>query len=152
MRNTLPSSDCVRRRVQVQCLMWHPTEPGGLLTAGFDRQVCALDVRQNSNPVPRGRQGRACRKEPSGCRRGARCLGRQECSRHSGTLRGVNVIPFGRSVACLGHFSVRSGGALYTLGETSYFWSFCYPEEGGDQQKALDGIAWHRSPLAWRCR
>lgn len=36
---------------KVQCAVWHPTEAGGLLTAGFDRQVCALDVRQNGAPI-----------------------------------------------------------------------------------------------------
>jgi periodic tryptophan protein 1 len=30
---------------KVQCARWHPTEPAGLLTAGFDRWACALDVR-----------------------------------------------------------------------------------------------------------
>ena len=29
----------------MQCARWHPTEPAGLLTAGFDRWACALDVR-----------------------------------------------------------------------------------------------------------
>jgi periodic tryptophan protein 1 len=36
---------------KVQVVQWHPTEAGGLLTAGFDKQVCAMDVRQQASPV-----------------------------------------------------------------------------------------------------
>lgn len=36
---------------KVQSCKWHPTEPGALLTASFDRSVCALDVRQDAAPV-----------------------------------------------------------------------------------------------------